>query len=115
MLEPFHGPFREGHGQLNPENSGHAKWLQASTNGHVLMISGNDPVITETRLDMDPATGRAPPVTGYVPRPGPDRRRRAGTRQDLDRLKRADVFRLRPFTALGYFELCTSWSSSGER
>lgn len=59
MLEPFHGPFREGHGQLNRENSGHAKWLQASTNGHVLMISGNHPVITETRLDMDPATGRA--------------------------------------------------------
>jgi hypothetical protein len=53
--------------QLNPENPDDAEWLQAASNGSVLVICGDHLVITETKVDAGPAARLGTLVIGYVP------------------------------------------------
>jgi hypothetical protein len=53
--------------QLNPENPDDAEWLQSAGNGSVLIISGDNLVITETKIDVDTAARLGTLVIGYVP------------------------------------------------
>lgn len=44
-----------------------AEWLKAASSGNVMIISGDNVVITETRLDIDAAARLGTLVIGYVP------------------------------------------------
>ncbi len=53
--------------QLNPKNTDDAEWLEAASNGSVLVISGDNLIITKTKLDVDTAARLGTLVIGYVP------------------------------------------------
>ncbi len=53
--------------QLNPKDRDDADWLEAARNGNVLIISGDNLVITEGRLDVDTAAQLGTLVIGFVP------------------------------------------------
>jgi hypothetical protein len=53
--------------QLDPENPDDAEWLAVAVKGKVLIISGDNLVITDTRIDVDTAARMGTLVIGYVP------------------------------------------------
>lgn len=53
--------------QLNPKNPDDAEWMEAAGNGSVLIISGDNLLITETRLDVGAAARLGTLVIGFVP------------------------------------------------
>lgn len=56
-------PCRAAH----PNNPDDAEWLEAASNGSVLIIGGDNLVITETRIDVDAAARPGTLVIGYNP------------------------------------------------
>lgn len=52
--------------QLDPESPDDAEWLQATTGGGVLVIGGDNMVITESSLDINTAAHLGTLVTGVV-------------------------------------------------
>lgn len=53
--------------KINPENPDDAQWLDAASNGQVLIISGDNLVITESKLDIEAAAQPGTLVIGFVP------------------------------------------------
>lgn len=53
--------------QLNTQNPGDAQWLEAARDGRVLVMAGDNLIITETRLDVHAAARLGTLVIGYVP------------------------------------------------
>ncbi|MFF2032620.1 hypothetical protein [Arthrobacter sp. NPDC058192] len=53
--------------QLNPETRANARWMEAARKGNVLVISGDNLVITEHGLDVAAAAQLGTLVIGFVP------------------------------------------------
>ncbi|WP_258805742.1 hypothetical protein [Pseudarthrobacter sp. NS4] len=53
--------------QLNSKNPDDAEWLDAASNGSVLIIAGDNLVITDTRIDLETAARFGTLVIGYAP------------------------------------------------
>lgn len=53
--------------QLDPRNPDDAEWLEAASNGSVLIMAGDSLVITDTRIDLETAARLGTLVIGYVP------------------------------------------------